>query len=89
MDATSCNSRGLVMERANHPQYDEISPWYLPYSNVEELYSFSKKRNGVIRGIGKDFLLNFMERCVAAEHTDSFSFGYTSIQEYAAEESNA
>ena len=77
--------RGLVMERANHPQYNEISPWYLPYSNVEELYSFSKKRNGVIRGVGKDFLLNFMERCVDVERTGNFYYWHVPAQEYAAE----
>ncbi len=77
--------RGLVMERANHPQYNEISPWYLPYSNVEELYSFSKKRNGVIRGVGKDFLLNFMERCVDVERVEDFDYWHVPAQEYAAE----
>ncbi len=80
--------RHLVMERANHPQYREISPWYLPYSNVEELYSFSRKRNGVIRGVGKDFLLNFMERCVNSDAAGDYRLGYESPPVYAAESAN-
>ena len=59
--------RDLVMERSHHQQYRELDPWYLPYSNVEELYAFSRKRHGVIRGIDKHFLFNFMERCLMAE----------------------
>ena len=59
--------RDLVMERSNHYQYLEIDPWYLPYSNVEELYSFSRKRNGIIRGATKQFLYNFMEPCFPPE----------------------
>lgn len=55
--------RDLVMARAYHGQFREIAPWFLPYSNVEELYAFSKKRKGVIRGVQKDFLFNFMEKC--------------------------
>lgn len=59
--------RNLVMERSNHWQYREIQPWYLPYSNVEELYAFSRKRKGRIRGVNKSFLFNFMEPCLSPE----------------------
>ena len=59
--------RSLVMERANHWQYREIDPLYLPYSNVEELYSFSRRHNGVIRGVTKHFFYNFMEHCFSEE----------------------
>ena len=52
--------RDLVMDRAHHWQYREIDPWYLPYSNVEELYSFTRRRNGLVRGADKAFLYNFI-----------------------------
>ncbi len=55
--------RDLVMEKSNHETFQDIAPWYLPYSNVEELYTFAKKRNGRIRGADKRFLFNFMEPC--------------------------
>lgn len=67
--------RTLVMERSHHWQYREISPWYLPYSNVEELYSFSRRHNGTIRGATKQFLFNFMEPCFSAE--EDFSMPYS------------
>lgn len=63
--------RSLVMERSHHEQFREINPMYLPYSNVEELYAFSRKRNGIIRGADKKFLFNFMEPCFSpAERAD-------------------
>ncbi len=55
--------RTLVMARSNHAQFQEINPLFLPYSNVEELYSFVKRRSGRIRGVDKKFLFNFMEPC--------------------------
>lgn len=55
--------RDLVLERSNHWQYRELNPWYMPYSNVEELYSLSRRRKGQIRGVDKRFLFNFMEPC--------------------------
>lgn len=55
--------RGLVMERSHHWQYRELNPWYMPYSNVEELYSLSRRRKGPICGADKRFLFNFMEPC--------------------------
>lgn len=59
--------RSLVMERSNHEQFREINPLYLPYSNVEELYSFARRRNGFIRGADKKFLFNFLEPCFLPE----------------------
>ena len=59
--------RSLVMERSHHDQFREINPMYFPYSNVEELYSFARKRNGYIRGADKKFLFNFMEPCFSPE----------------------
>lgn len=59
--------RSLVMERSNHEQFRELNPMYLPYSNVEELYSFTRRRNGYIRGADKKFLFNFMEPCFSPE----------------------
>lgn len=59
--------RSLVMERSHHDQFREIHPMYLPYSNVEELYSFARRRNGFIRGADKRFLFNFMEPCFSPE----------------------
>lgn len=67
--------RKLVMDRSNHGQYREISPLYLPYSAVEELYAFSRKRRGVIRGVDKSFLLNFMEPCFSESGTWTFNEG--------------
>ena len=71
--------RKLVMERSHRWQYREIAPWYLPYSAVEELYAFSRKRKGVIRGVSKHFMFNFMEPCFADNGGLSFTddnFGY-------------
>ena len=59
--------RSLVMERSHHGQFRELNPLYFPYSNVEELYSFARKRNGCIRGADKKFLFNFMEPCFSSE----------------------
>lgn len=59
--------RALVMDRAHHDQFREIDPMYFPYSNVEELYSFARRRNGFIRGADKRFLFNFMEPCFSPE----------------------
>lgn len=61
--------RSLVMERSCHWQYQELDPWYLPYSSVEELYSFSRRRNGIIKGANKQFLSNFMEPCLPRKDT--------------------
>lgn len=73
--------RNLVMERANRWQYREISPMYFPYSNVEELYAFARKRKGVIRGADKRFLLNFMEPCFSDDSSSGIygeiNFGAT------------
>ena len=59
--------RPLVMERCNHEQFRELNPMYLPYSSVEELYSFARRRNGYIRGADKKFLFNFLEPCFPQE----------------------
>lgn len=71
--------RNLVMERSNHWQYREISPWYFPYSNVEELYAFSRKRRGVIRGADKRFLFNFMEPCISSDSSQVF-YGASNLE---------
>lgn len=72
--------RNLVMEKANHWQFREISPWYMPYSNVEELYSFARKHPGNIRGTNKQFLLNFMEECFQEDNaSEPPGYGFTSL----------
>ncbi len=68
--------RNLVLERAHHRQYREISPFYLPYSNVEELYSFVRKRKRGIRGASKQFLFNFMEPCFSAQEMEEGFFSH-------------
>lgn len=73
--------RKLVMERSNRWQYREIEPWFLPYSAVEELYSFSRKRKGVIRGVDKRFMFNFMEPCFPDNGGWTFGAGnYANLQ---------
>ena len=79
--------RNLVMERSNRWQYREINPWYLPYSAVEELYAFSRKRKGVIRGVDKRFLLNFMEPCFADNGGWTFGDGNFANMPFVAESS--
>jgi len=59
--------RNLVMQRSQPEQFELIEPLYFPYSQVEDLCSFIKRHGGIMRGVkGKDFLLNFMEKCRAA-----------------------
>lgn len=59
--------RGLVMQRSQPEQFEDLNPLYFPYSQVEDLYSFIKRHGGKLRGVKKeDFLLNFMEVCRAA-----------------------
>ncbi len=59
--------RQLVMSKSQPEQFQEISPYYFSYSNVEDLYSFIKRHGGELRGVKKDdFLLNFLEACRAA-----------------------
>lgn len=55
--------RSMVFDRANPSQFGELNPYYMPYSNVEELYSFTQRHRGMLKGVGKDFLMTFMEPC--------------------------
>jgi len=58
--------RTLVMQKSQPSQFDEIEPLFFPYSQVEDLYSFIARHGGRMKGVKKDFLLNFMEQCKAA-----------------------
>ena len=58
--------RNLVMQKSQPSQFDDIEPLFFPYSQVEDLYSFIARHDGKMRGVKKDFLLNFMEKCKAA-----------------------
>jgi len=56
------NDREDVMTKCNKEQFKELNAFYFPYSQVEELYSFTSRHEGHIKGIKKDFLLTFMEQ---------------------------
>ena len=58
--------RNLVMQKSQPSQFDDIEPLFFAYSQVEDLYSFIARHDGKMRGVKKDFLLNFMEKCKAA-----------------------
>lgn len=51
-----------VLTKASKEQFEDLEAMYFPYSQVEELFAFVSKRSSGIRGIKKDFLLNFMEK---------------------------
>ena len=58
------DDRSAVMRKAQPEQFDDLSPLFFPYSQVEELYAFVSRHYGKLRGVKKDdFLLNFMEPC--------------------------
>lgn len=58
------DDRQMVMQKAQPEQFEDLHPWFFPYSQVEDLYSFSSRHGGKLRGVKKeDFLLNFMEPC--------------------------
>ena len=56
------SDRNQVMLKAAHEHFEDLKPFYFPYSQVEELYSFVQ-RHPRLRGVKKDFLLTFMEPC--------------------------
>lgn len=56
-------NRDLVMQRSQPEQFEELDPQFMPYSNVEDIYSFIGRHGGKLRGVKKDFLMGFMEPC--------------------------
>lgn len=58
--------RDLVMQRSQPDQFALIEPFFLPYSQVEDLYAFIQRHGGKLSGTNKEFLSTFMERCRAA-----------------------
>lgn len=58
--------RDLVMQRSQPDQFALIEPFFLPYSQVEDLYAFIQRHGGKLSGTNKEFLNTFMERCRAA-----------------------
>lgn len=74
--------RSLVMERSHHAQFREINPLYLSYSKVEELYSFTRRLNGVIQGADKKFLFNFMEPCFGKDPAREKRWGGGATADY-------
>ncbi len=55
------NDREDVITKCHKEQFKDLNALYFPYSQVEELYSFTSRHEGKIKGIKKDFLLTFME----------------------------
>ena len=58
--------RELVMNRSQPDHFAPIEPFFFPYSQVEDLYSFIHRHDGKLLGANKEFLSTFMERCRAA-----------------------
>ena len=56
------NDHGDVVCKIAKEQFGELNALYFPYSEVDELYSFVQRHSGHMRGVKKDFLLNFMKR---------------------------
>lgn len=58
------SDREDVLTKAKKEQFQDLNTLYFPYSQVEELYSFTSRHIGSIKGIKKDFLLTFMENVI-------------------------
>ncbi len=59
------SDRDLVFSRASAEQYSPLAPLYLPYSKVEDFYSFVKRNDGA-KSLPKELLKSLMEPCKAA-----------------------
>lgn len=56
--------REKVLRDANMPQFKDLRPLFLPYSSVDELFSFCQRRNLNPDAVNDAFLDCFMEPCV-------------------------